>query len=147
MSASPRSTKNLFDRSLFQGRERRSSDATIDMTPMIDTLLQLFIVFMLNMTFVMSAVPLRLPTASASSPQPKMEVVVSLTSDHEIFINAQPVAIADLPDRVRIKLEQTQATNVVLRADGSLKYEQIVDVLLAIKRGGADNVELAYQEQ
>ena len=69
---------NLFDDTLFGSRSRRRPDANIDMTPMIDTLLQLFVVFMLNMSFILSTVHLDLPKASAQPTPHDTPLVVAL---------------------------------------------------------------------
>ena len=113
---------------------------------MIDTLLQLFVVFMLNMSFVMSTAPLTLPQAAAKPEHPEPTIIVSVKGDGAIFLDADRVALADLPNRVRARLRNIRSPDVVLRAEGSLKYEQVVKVLLAIRGGGAEHVELAYEQ-
>src|SRR5579862_4614779 len=89
----------------MQFRYRRRVDSTIDMTPMIDTLLQLFVVFLLSMSFMSSAVQLELPKASLNQLAPDTPVVVTLNDTDKIFLNDEPIPRPDLRDRLHAVLE------------------------------------------
>lgn len=145
MPESPPDVKNLFDRSLFAGRTRRDVDARIDMTPMIDTLLQLFVVFMLNMSFVIAAIPLKLPNAAAEPTRNQADVVISLTPDG-IFLGSDRVSLNELPARLRSRLNSPDPGGVVLRADRALAYQKVLEVLAVIRDAGVDRVNLAFEE-
>ncbi|MBY0522979.1 MAG: biopolymer transporter ExbD [Gemmataceae bacterium] len=128
-------------------QRRRRIDANIDMTPMIDTLLQLFVTFLLSMSFIASAVTLSLPRASAGKSAPSESIVVSIDAQQQLSINRELVARPDLRDRLAGMLRNDARRPVVLRADRSLAYEKILDVLVVIQQAGSTQVHLAYQER
>ena len=123
---------------------RRKIDAQIDMTPMIDTLLQLFMIFLLSASFVASSVQLELPKASAEQKNPAKPAVVSLNADNELFLNDKPVARADLRQSLEAALEKTQNRQIVLRADRTLGYQQVLQVLVEIQTTGTGQILLEY---
>lgn len=125
---------------------RRRIDATIDMTPMIDTLLQIFVAFLLSMTFLTSSVRLTLPQATADPKEQSRPIVVSLDANHQMYLNDEKVMPDDLPALLPPLLEKAGKTEVVLRADESLAYKHVLHALLTVRRAGATDVHLSYDE-
>jgi biopolymer transport protein TolR len=132
---------------MIEFRRRRKIDATIDMTPMIDTLLQLFVVFLLSMSFIASAVRLDLPHASAQETAPHTPVVVAIDASNQWFVNNEPVGRDQLAGRLTPLLTQNEKREVMLRADRALQYDKVLDAIVEIQRAGAGNVVLAYDSQ
>lgn len=129
---------------------RRKIDAHVDMTPMIDTLLQLFMIFLFGATFISSAVKLNLPKASSEQKASETiikEVIVSIDSKNEIYVNSQPVLRDQLKGKVQSMLLQAKEPVVTLLADRNLRYEQIMDVMVEIQNTGATNVRLGYDQK
>lgn len=124
---------------------RRKLDPNIDMTPMIDTLLQLFVVFLLSMSFIASAVRLDLPHASAQQTAPETPVVVAIDASGQWFVNNEPVSKDQLAGRLGPLLGKADKREVMLRADRTLQYDKVLDALVEIQRAGASNVVLAYE--
>jgi biopolymer transport protein ExbD len=125
-------------------RYRRRVDSNIDMTPMIDTLLQLFVVFLLSMSFMTSAVRLELPQAALDQLAPDTPVVVTVNSVDKLFINDEPISRAELQGRLHTVLGQAKNREVLLRADRTLLYDKILDTLIEMQKAGATNVHLAF---
>jgi biopolymer transport protein TolR len=125
---------------------RRRIEAAIDMTPMIDTLLQLFLIFLLSASFVASSVRLNLPRATAGQSAPRDTVVVSVSADHRLFLNNEPVGPAEFLPRLRALLAKRPRREVILRADKALPYRQVLRSLVEIRQAGAETVHLAYDE-
>jgi len=126
---------------------RRRIDANIDMTPMIDTLLQIFVAFLLSMTFLSSSVRLSLPQAAAEVREPGRPVVVSLDANNQMYLNDDKVNPDELASRLPPLLENAGKAEVVLRADQSLAYKHVLRALVAVRQAGATNVQLAYEEE
>ena len=124
---------------------RRRIDAQIDMTPMIDTLLQLFMIFLLSASLVASSVRLNLPAAAAEQKNPTKPLVVAINAQGELFLNDVPVERQALRSRLAGMLENLDQRNVLLRADRTLVYQQVLDVLVEIRSSGATQVLLAYE--
>jgi biopolymer transport protein ExbD len=124
---------------------RRKIDANIDMTPMIDTLLQLFVVFLLSMSFIASAVRLDLPQASVRQDMPDTPVVVAIDESSAWFVNNEPVARDQLQFRLNALLANSERREVLLRADRKLLYDKVLEALVEIQRAGVANILLAYE--
>ena len=124
---------------------RRKVESNIDMTPMIDTLLQLFVVFLLSMSFVASAVRLELPKASVQQQTPEPRAVVSLDAAGKWYVNDEATTKAELPARLQQHLRKMEKREVLLKADGTLVYEKVMEALIEVQRAGVSNVLLAYQ--
>ena len=126
---------------------RRKIDAHIDMTPMIDTLLQLFLIFLISASFVASAVRLELPRASVNQKSPTEPIVVSLDADNQMFLNKEPIAVNDLRGKLTALLPKAKKQEVLLRADQSLAYKHVMRTIAEIKQAGVENIHLAYDEE
>jgi biopolymer transport protein ExbD len=124
---------------------RRRIDAQIDMTPMIDTLLQLFMIFLLSASFVASSVQLDLPQAAAEQQRPGKPALVSLAADKQLFLNDAPLELIDLRPRLKTELAGMPSPLVVFRADRTLAYQQVLLVLVEIQATGAAQILLEYE--
>lgn len=124
---------------------RRRIDAQIDMTPMIDTLLQLFMIFLLSASLVASSVRLNLPAATTDQKNPTKPVVVAINGEGKLFLNDVAVDRPALKTRLGGMLENLDQKSVLLRADRALVYQQVLDVLVEIRSSGAAQVLLAYE--
>jgi biopolymer transport protein TolR len=130
---------------MIEFRRRRKIDPTIEMTPMIDTLLQLFVVFLLSMSFIASAVRLDLPHASAQQASPDAPVTVAIDAANNWFVNNDPVTRGELQGRLSGLLAKAEKREVLLRADRTLLYDKVLEAIVEIQRGGATNVVLVYE--
>src|SRR5262245_58908451 len=102
---------------------RRKIDANIDMTPMIDTILQLFLIFLLSASFVASSVRLNLPQAAANQHGSGEPIVVSIDAANQVYINNESIVAADLPRRLPAMMQKSGMHEVIVRADQSLQYK------------------------
>jgi biopolymer transport protein ExbD len=126
---------------------RRKIDAHIDMTPMIDTLLQLFLIFMVGASLASPSIDLDLPRAKKDDAVPgdiSRTVVVSIDAGNRIYLDKRQVPRNRLQADLRLLLEDSKELTVLLRADKKLVYEQIIQVMIEIQQTGATKVLLAY---
>lgn len=126
---------------------RRRIEAHIDMTPMIDTLLQLFLIFMLGATLASSSIDLDLPRAKNDAATPtevSRVVVVSIDAGNRIYLDKRMIPRSRLQADLRRMLQNSKELTVLLRADKKLVYEQIIQVMVEIQNTGATKVLLAY---
>jgi biopolymer transport protein TolR len=122
---------------------RRRIDAHIDMTPMIDTLLQLFMIFLLSASFVASNVRLTLPKASAERRPTAEPLVVSIDASDNLYLNDHRILRDELPAKLMALLERSESRSVLVRADRALSYERVLAVIVDIQSSGAKNIVLA----
>ena len=126
---------------------RRRIEAHIDMTPMIDTLLQLFLIFMLGATLASSSIDLDLPRAKNEAASPtdgSRVVVVSIDASSRIYLDKHLTPRNRLQADLRRLLQDSKELTVLLRADKKLVYEQIIQVMVEVQNTGATKVVLAY---
>lgn len=126
---------------------RRRIDAYVDMTPMIDTLLQLFMIFLFGATFISASVDLELPKATVQQKPTQtlpQEIVVTIDAKSRIYLNNLLIPKEQLTSDLGALLAEAKEPIVTLLADRNLSYEQIIEVLMDIHSTGAATVRLGY---
>jgi biopolymer transport protein TolR len=123
------------------GRRRRgrkkSVMSEINITPMVDVMLVLLIIFMVAAPMMTSGVPLDLPQASAS-PMPSQAdpITISVERDGAISINEEPVAEADLINTVTAMAVNGTEDRIFLRGDTTANYGAVMKVVGLLQRAG-----------
>jgi biopolymer transport protein TolR len=122
----------------------QTSLAEINVTPLVDVMLVLLVIFMVTAPILQTGIEVNLPrTRESRVEQPKSRaVVVSIDKDGNIFLSTQSQAaqvnIADLPSLLKDKLGQSGERKVYVRGDGETPYRLIAYVLDLAKQAGAD---------
>src|SRR4051794_11109128 len=110
------------------GEDRYQPLAEINVTPMVDVMLVLLIIFMVTAPLLTVGVPLDLPkTTAAELQQPKEPIVLSLDRDGGTFIGNEPVAAADLKDRLAQLAAEDPQRILYVRGDRTISYAQLMD--------------------
>jgi biopolymer transport protein TolR len=116
----------------------------INVTPFVDVMLVLLIIFMVAAPMLTVGVPIELPdTAASAMPNEEEEpLTISITADGLILLQTTEVSDAELiPKLTAIAAERT-SDKVFLRADGALAYERVAQVMGALNAGGFNNIGL-----
>jgi biopolymer transport protein ExbD len=117
--------------------------AEINVTPMVDVMLVLLIIFMVTAPLLTVGVPLDLPkTSAAELQQPKEPIVLSLDHDGGSFIGNEAVAAADLTDRLSQLASEDPERIVYVRGDRTISYAQLMDALGIVNTAGFTKVSL-----
>ncbi|SHL46333.1 Cell division and transport-associated protein TolR [Roseovarius marisflavi] len=127
-----------------RGRGRSRPMAEINVTPFVDVMLVLLIIFMVAAPLMTVGVPVELPkTAANALPGEEEEPLsVTITAEGIIMIQTTEVAREDLVARLRAIATERDSTRVYLRADGAVPYAQVMQVMGALNRGGFGNIGL-----
>jgi biopolymer transport protein ExbD len=125
------------------GEDRYQPLAEINVTPMVDVMLVLLVIFMVTAPLLTVGVPLNLPkTTAAELQQPKEPIVLSLDKDGGTFIGNDPVPAVDLKDRLAQLAAEDPERIVYVRGDRTISYAQLMDALGVVNTAGFTKVSL-----
>jgi biopolymer transport protein TolR len=116
----------------------------INVTPFVDVMLVLLIVFMIAAPMLTVGVPLELPKTAASALPSEAEppLTISLTAEGAVMIQDTEVPMADLVVKLRAIAAERTSDKVFLRADGAISYNTVMEVMGALNAGGFGNIGL-----
>lgn len=130
-----------------RGRRRRgqsSAMSDINITPFVDVMLVLMIIFMVAAPMLTVGVPVELPKTAASALPTEQEepLAVTLTADGRLMIQTSDIDPSELIPRLTAIAAERTSNKVFLRADGSIPYERVAQVMGALNAGGFNNIGL-----
>jgi len=127
-------------------RARRSASVLgeINVVPLVDVVLVLLLVFMITAPMMSRGIDVSLPVADQPQKEPEDRITVSVRADGRTFVGERPVNIALLEDTLRGLLAANASKVVYLRADESLRYGSVIEVVDVVKRAGADQIGFVY---
>ncbi len=130
-----------------RGRGRSRPMSEINVTPFVDVMLVLLIIFMVAAPLMTVGVPVELPETAANplSGEEEEPLTVTVTSEGVVMIQTTEVARGDLVSRLQGIAAERDSTRVYLRADGSVSYAQVMEVMGALNRGGFNNIGLVTE--
>jgi biopolymer transport protein TolR len=126
-----------------RGNKRRPM-SEINVTPMVDVMLVLLIIFMVAAPLLTVGVPVELPkTAAAALPTEQEEpLTVTLTADGRVLIQKTETERDQLIPKLRAVAAERRDDKLFLRADGSIPYAAVMEVMGALNAGGFRNIGL-----
>lgn len=115
----------------------------INVTPLVDVMLVLLIVFMVTAPLMMVGVPVQLPKTTATKvSQPSKPVIVSVTKDAKVFLREEEVEQAALAARLRELKDTNKDTVVYVRGDRTVPYGKVMEVMGQVTQAGFPKVSL-----
>ena len=126
-----------------RGRSRRGTLSEINVTPLVDVMLVLLIVFMISAPLLTVGVPVELPKTEAGAMQDQAEPLsVSIRADGSIFIQEDPVAFSSLAPRLKEMVGPDSKKPIYVRADGKASYAVVAQVMAALSTSGFSTLNL-----
>ena len=129
-----------------RGRRRGKSAAMseINVTPFVDVMLVLMIIFMVAAPMLTVGVPIELPkTAATALPAEQEEpLTITMTVDGLLMIQTQEVAEGELIPKLQAIAAERTSDKIFLRADGAIPYARVAQVMGALNNGGFRNIGL-----
>ena len=126
-----------------RGRGQRGTLSEINVTPLVDVMLVLLIIFMISAPLLTAGVPVELPKTEAGSVQDQSEPLsVSIRQDGAIFIGERPVAFASFAPQLREMAGPDAKRPVFVRADGRASYAVVAQVMASLSTSGFTSINL-----
>ena len=113
----------------------------INMTPLIDVMLVLLVIFMITAPLMSSALRLDLPKAEGAQPSDAPQTIeLAIDAQGQMFVSEVPVDEAKLRERVAQAASLNPATEVQLRADRSVPYGRVAELIGLVQKGGLNRI-------
>ena len=132
-----------------RGRARRHAPMhEINVTPFVDVMLVLLIVFMVTAPLLTVGVPIELPESRGQQLQTNMEpLTISVQRDGRVYIQETEVQLSDLATRLRAIAKSGYEEQIFVRGDKGIDYGTVMKVMSRIKAGGFTKVSLVTESE
>ncbi|MER5171767.1 ExbD/TolR family protein [Thioclava sp. GXIMD2076] len=130
-----------------RGRGKHQAMAEINITPMVDVMMVLLVIFMVAAPMMTVGVPLELPKTSAKAVPTEQEepLTVSLQLDGTVSLMNSSVPEDELVGRLEAIAKERESNKIYLRADGGINYSRVVEVMGALNGAGFNNITLVTE--
>ena len=130
-----------------RNRRGRAPMAEINVTPLVDVMLVLLIIFMVTAPLLVAGVPVDLPESRANAlDQETNQVTLAIDAQGQVFLDDDPVSPGELPERIDgLRCAGRSAEErplITLRADRALDYGRVMAVMGELNRAGCNSVSL-----
>ena len=131
------------------GRRRRhrgqsAAMSEINVTPFVDVMLVLLIIFMVAAPLMTVGVPVKLPETAANAMPTEQEepLTITLTADGLVLVQNTEIAEGELIGKLKAIAEQRTSNKVFVRADGTVSYERVAQLMGALNAAGFNDIGL-----
>jgi len=130
----------------FEAGRRGSLVSQINVTPMVDVMLVLLIIFMVTAPIIQQGVEVSVPKVRAAAlPGEEQQFVVSITRSAEVYLNDAKLTPDQLTDKLRAIAVERPDRQVFVRADEEVPYGAVIRAMAAIKSAGIQNVGMVTE--
>ena len=131
--------------------ESRNVSSNINVTPMVDVMLVLLIIFMVITPMLQNKVSVDMAKVSNPTSMPDADkedaIVVAVTRDGGVFLGQNKTAVSELGDQVREKLADKPGKTIYVRADARAQYLAVENAIDAVRTAGVEDVGLLTQKK
>ncbi|HEY3929976.1 MAG TPA: biopolymer transporter ExbD [Candidatus Koribacter sp.] len=127
-----------------QGRTQ-SSLADINITPLVDVVLVLLVMFMVTAPILQSGIDVSVPKTKTVKEITEERLVISIDKQQRVFLGNDPINVNEIPKKLREKIRDPQGQAIFLRADENVPFGAFATVMDAVKQSGITNVSIVTQ--
>jgi biopolymer transport protein ExbD len=121
----------------LQTRSEHAAMSEINVTPLVDVMLVLLVIFIVTAPLLIQAVPVELPKTAPTRPvSESRNVSLSINRQGEVFLDRRPVALAALEGMLAAQRANDAGINLLLQADRDVPYGRVAQVMAAAQRAG-----------
>jgi biopolymer transport protein TolR len=125
--------------------QTRTSLAEINITPLVDVVLVLLVIFMITAPVLQSGIEVAVPKTRTVREITEQRVVLTIDRDQQLFLGDQPVNIHDLPQKLHRPSADPSKEVIYLRADERVPFGAFASVMDAVKQAGITNISIVTQ--
>ena len=126
---------------MLSGNDSKRFLSEINVTPFVDVMLVLLIIFMVTAPMMQEGVDVNLPQAQGKSlPSKEKRMTISITSTKEIYLNERKIELSNLEKKLRTIFQNRADKQLFLRADEIVPYGFVVKTMAAIRNAGIDQL-------
>lgn len=124
--------------------KKKGPIADINVTPLVDVMLVLLVIFMITAPLMLNGIQLQLPKTQEVNPMQVQasQIVLSLTLNNEIFLGKDLVEKKDLLSLIKSEQKKKKTQAVFIRADYTSAYGQVAKLMSFLKQGGINSISL-----
>jgi biopolymer transport protein TolR len=119
--------------------------AEINVTPFVDVVLVLLIIFLITAPMLLGGIDVRVPKTATRNIQPEERLVLSITRDRGVFLDNQPISLDRLSRVLSSMVRRNPKAAVFLKADEAVAYGTVMKVMDVIKKAGVDRVGMVTE--
>src|SRR6059058_2388042 len=127
------------------GHRGRRALAEINITPLVDVVLVLLIIFMLTAPILQSGVEVNVPKTRTVKEITEERLVISIDRQQRVFLGNDPININEIGARLKEKLHDPQRMQIYLRSDENVPFGAFATVMDAVKQSGITNVSIVTE--
>ena len=130
---------------LHRGKGHYTSLAEINITPFVDVVLVLLIIFMITAPLLREGLAIDVPKAEAGKmTQNEKDVILSIDKGNRIYIGKtkKPISLQELNAKLHAIYRNKSEKNLLIQGDRSLRYDQVIDVMVIAKKAGVERIGL-----
>jgi biopolymer transport protein ExbD/biopolymer transport protein TolR len=123
----------------------RSSLAEINITPLVDVVLVLLIIFMLTAPILQSGIEVDVPKTHTVKEITEERLVITIDKSQRVFLGNDPININQIAEKLRQKVRDPEHQSIFLRADQNVPFGAFATVMDSVKQAGITNVSIVTQ--
>jgi len=123
----------------------QSSLSEINITPFVDVILVLLIIFMLTAPIIQSGIEVNVPHTQSVKEITEPRLVLTMDRDQNVFLGSDPVKLVELPSILRSKVKDAEHHPIYLRCDENVTFGAFAQLMDIVKSSGITNVSIVTQ--
>lgn len=133
---------------MVSGNNGRRFMSEINVTPFVDVMLVLLIIFMVTAPMMMQGVDVNLPQTTAKNIKTKEDpLILTVNSKREVFLENRKVSLADLEKKVKSIFKYRREKEVLLKADKDVPYGFVIKVMASVKNAGIEKLGMITEPE